>query len=160
MRLTRGHRPTPQPPRTTPGTPPPGPAGASSTNPVTWCGASAYTGLTNPVGPCVLRAGHDGPVHQDANGATWWPTPDPDSVDQAINVLANEIARQAVEGDGTGSMLGVLHTTVVGVAGGPSCTCGAQRFAGRTIHNTGCWWANSHEPLRALAARALTEQDS
>lgn len=26
--------------------------------------------------PCVLRAGHDGPVHQAANGAKWWPNPD------------------------------------------------------------------------------------
>jgi hypothetical protein len=41
--------------------------------PAAWCGAS-MTGLgADPIGPCVLRAGHDGPVHQAANGAKWWP---------------------------------------------------------------------------------------
>lgn len=25
-------------------------------------------------GPCVLRNGHDGPVHKDGNGKEWWPT--------------------------------------------------------------------------------------
>jgi hypothetical protein len=74
MRRFFGHRPTPEPPRTQPGPPPPGPAGASATNPTAWCGASAHTGFTHPVGPCVLRAGHDGPVHQAADGAKWWPT--------------------------------------------------------------------------------------
>jgi len=31
----------------------------------------------DPIGPCILRNGHDGPVHQAADGAKWWPT-DPD----------------------------------------------------------------------------------
>lgn len=45
----------------------------------TTCDASHDSGFTNPLGPCVLRAGHDGPLHQDANGATWllFPTPRP-----------------------------------------------------------------------------------
>ncbi|MFF8034893.1 hypothetical protein [Streptomyces sp. NPDC016626] len=48
------------------------------TPPRTTCDASA-SGLTGSLGPCILRARHDGPVHQDAHGATWWthrtPTP-------------------------------------------------------------------------------------
>ncbi|MFG2515988.1 hypothetical protein [Streptomyces sp. NPDC048584] len=43
----------------------------------TTCDASIDTGFTNPAGPCILRAGHDGPVHQDAAGATWWISPPP-----------------------------------------------------------------------------------
>lgn len=38
------------------------------------CDASVVvTGFTHPrfLGPCILRYGHDGPVHKDANGATW-----------------------------------------------------------------------------------------
>lgn len=42
--------------------------------PIAWCGASLDTGIGTPLGPCVLRHDHDGPVHQDAHGATWWPT--------------------------------------------------------------------------------------
>lgn len=74
MRLRRGRQPAPAEPRTAPRTPPPEPAGAFSAHPNTWCGASMHTGLSDPVGPCVLRAGHDGPVHQDTHGAKWWPT--------------------------------------------------------------------------------------
>ncbi|MFE9099891.1 hypothetical protein [Actinomadura geliboluensis] len=42
--------------------------------PTDTCGASARTGVGRPtpfIGPCVLRAHHDGPVHQDADGAQW-----------------------------------------------------------------------------------------
>ncbi|HEX5568540.1 MAG TPA: hypothetical protein VFY14_16720 [Streptomyces sp.] len=37
------------------------------------CGASAriQIGPMPYIGPCVLRHGHDGPVHQDAAGAQW-----------------------------------------------------------------------------------------
>ena len=38
------------------------------------CGASSRIGfhyLVPYFGPCVLRAGHDGPVHEDANGVQW-----------------------------------------------------------------------------------------
>lgn len=38
-----------------------------------WCGASAPGVGREPLGPCVLRHGHDGPVHQGADGAKWWP---------------------------------------------------------------------------------------
>ncbi len=41
------------------------------------CGASMYALGGDPVGPCILRASHDGPVHQDATGAKWWPHTDP-----------------------------------------------------------------------------------
>jgi hypothetical protein len=46
----------------------------------TTCGASRTNAL-GPLGPCVLRHRHDGPVHQDARGATWWTdrTPAPPS---------------------------------------------------------------------------------
>lgn len=39
------------------------------------CDASlSDTGFVSPLGPCILRHGHDGPVHKDASGSTWWPT--------------------------------------------------------------------------------------
>jgi hypothetical protein len=41
---------------------------------VAWCGASMRADFARAVphiGPCVLRAGHDGPVHQDADGRQW-----------------------------------------------------------------------------------------
>ena len=61
-RLTRtGYRITPDPGST------PMPA-----QPRTTCDASHDTGLADPLGPCILRAGHDGPVHRDTHGATWW----------------------------------------------------------------------------------------
>lgn len=40
--------------------------------PLAWCAASMSGIGGQPIGPCVLRAGHDGPVHQAANGARWW----------------------------------------------------------------------------------------
>lgn len=45
------------------------------------CDASLDSGFTNPLGPCVLRHRHDGPLHKDASGATWWAhhTPAPPS---------------------------------------------------------------------------------
>ncbi|WP_031514826.1 hypothetical protein [Streptomyces sp. NRRL F-5123] len=44
------------------------------------CDASLDTGFGQPMGPCVLRGHHDGPVHQDATGARWWnTTPDQQS---------------------------------------------------------------------------------
>jgi hypothetical protein len=42
--------------------------------PLTWCAASMPGVGGEPLGPCVLRAGHDGPVHQASTGARWWPT--------------------------------------------------------------------------------------
>lgn len=42
----------------------------------TTCDASHTAGLAGGhLGPCILRHGHDGPVHQDARGATWWTDP-------------------------------------------------------------------------------------
>lgn len=156
-----------------------------------------------PVGPCVLRHGHDGPVHQAANGATWWPTdvgPIP-GVRPAAEILADtDIAsgtvpeafraawrRHEMRGDKVPIRLigeddhtlspdsintDAIHpeppdghtiwVELLRLYGGPLpndppplCPCGAQRFASRIIHNTGCWWAQSREPLRDLADRAL-----
>lgn len=44
------------------------------------CDASHTTSIGS-LGPCVLRHRHDGPLHKDANGATWWAhhTPAPPS---------------------------------------------------------------------------------
>lgn len=42
-----------------------------TTSPIEWCGASTRGFGPMPLGPCVLRHGHDGPVHQDENGAQW-----------------------------------------------------------------------------------------
>ena len=44
--------------------------------PLAWCAASMPGVGGEPVGPCVLRAGHDGPVHQAASGAKWWDATD------------------------------------------------------------------------------------
>ncbi|MEC3993985.1 hypothetical protein VSR01_10690 [Actinacidiphila sp. DG2A-62] len=33
---------------------------------ITWCGASMPDAGGEPIGPCILRADHDGPVHQAA----------------------------------------------------------------------------------------------
>jgi hypothetical protein len=52
--------------------------------PLSWCGASMAGLGGDPIGPCILRAGHDGPVHQAANGAKWWPTTDPQAEDRAV----------------------------------------------------------------------------
>lgn len=49
--------------------------------PIAWCGASMPGYGGTPIGPCVLRAGHDGPVHQAADGAKWWPEQTLDIVD-------------------------------------------------------------------------------
>lgn len=40
------------------------------------CDASALGLFGRPVGPCVLRHQHDGPVHKDATGTTWSRIPD------------------------------------------------------------------------------------
>lgn len=37
------------------------------------CDASTRTEF-DAFGPCVLRQDHDGPVHRDTSGATWWRT--------------------------------------------------------------------------------------
>jgi hypothetical protein len=49
--------------------------------PIAWCGASMPGYGAEPIGPCVLRHGHDGPVHQAASGAKWWPEQTLDVVD-------------------------------------------------------------------------------
>lgn len=36
----------------------------------TTCDRSTRTEF-GAIGPCILRAGHDGPVHRDATGTTW-----------------------------------------------------------------------------------------
>ncbi len=44
----------------------------------TTCDASHTAGLAGgALGPCILRHGHDGPVHKDATGATWWAASSP-----------------------------------------------------------------------------------
>ncbi|OII63794.1 hypothetical protein BJP40_02630 [Streptomyces sp. CC53] len=40
------------------------------------CGASTIGFFGTPLGPCALRRGHAGPMHQAANGAAWWPRAD------------------------------------------------------------------------------------
>ncbi|MGA5486680.1 hypothetical protein ACPCK1_02765 [Streptomyces pseudogriseolus] len=43
----------------------------------TTCDASTAGLAGDTLGPCILRHGHDGPVHKDATGATWWPARHP-----------------------------------------------------------------------------------
>ncbi|MCM2427365.1 hypothetical protein [Streptomyces sp. RKAG337] len=43
---------------------------------VAGCDASMLGVNGKPIGPCVLRHDHAGPVHRAADGTTWWPTPD------------------------------------------------------------------------------------
>lgn len=62
------------------------------------CGAAGPWGDDHR---CNRPPEHDG-THESADGCQW-PT-----VDQAIDVLAEDIARRAVEGNGTGQKLGIL----------------------------------------------------
>lgn len=39
--------------------------------PFKMCSASAESAFGHPLGPCILRYQHDGPVHQDTEGASW-----------------------------------------------------------------------------------------
>lgn len=43
---------------------------------VATCDASMLGITGKPIGPCVLRHDHPGPVHRAADETTWWPTPD------------------------------------------------------------------------------------
>lgn len=48
------------------------------TTPRTTCDASHVYGRGPSAavfGPCILRHGHDGPLHRDAHGRTWWAAP-------------------------------------------------------------------------------------
>lgn len=42
-----------------------------TTSPIEWCGASTRGFGSVLIGPCVLRHGHDGPVHRDEVGVSW-----------------------------------------------------------------------------------------
>lgn len=140
---------------------------AATRPPIAWCGASTPDlGVGTPMGPCVLRHGHDGPVHQAASGAKWWP-------EQTLEVrdltpprrISTELADEAAA-DGAG-----LYEALMEMFGGllpphetaPLCWCGAQPFAGGVIHNPGCAWKNQRVPadpgpLREVAAQALGEE--
>lgn len=116
--------------------------------PLSWCGASETGVGAEPLGPCVLRAGHDGPVHQAANGARWWPVDElsPDTIDPEPPDVAG------------------IWDDLMRIYGGPLpagpprlCLCGAQRFAGRIVHNADCPWRHDPAPLRALASQTLDE---
>jgi hypothetical protein len=69
------------------------PAAATPQPPLTWCAASMPGLGGEPIGPCVLRAGHDGPVHQAADGARWWTAaePDPAPIDWATVPLTVKV---------------------------------------------------------------------
>lgn len=61
------------------------------TDHATLCGASAAD-AHDPLGPCILRAGHDGPVHLDAEG-TKWADPEPEPLADWERKLLDEEAR-------------------------------------------------------------------
>jgi hypothetical protein len=67
------------------------PAAATPQPPLTWCAASMPGLGGEPIGPCVLRADHDGPVHQAATGARWWPT------DDALITIPDTLTEQEAE---------------------------------------------------------------
>jgi hypothetical protein len=55
------------------------------------CGASTVGILADgmPLGPCMLRANHDGPLHQDADGCQWT-DPQPDQEGGPMPIKAPE----------------------------------------------------------------------
>lgn len=69
------------------------PAAATTQPPLTWCAASMRGVGGEPIGPCVLRAGHDGPVHQAADGARFWTAEEaaPEPVDWATVPLTVKV---------------------------------------------------------------------
>ncbi|RCH70498.1 hypothetical protein DT019_03135 [Streptomyces sp. SDr-06] len=60
------------------------------------CGASDLGAMRQPLGPCILRHQHDGPVHQDANGATWHRTGDTDPL-APFRALLDQATAAAVQ---------------------------------------------------------------
>lgn len=57
------------------------------------CCASIH-GVVGPIGPCILRHQHDGPVHKAADGTTWnLQQPEEALVDAELERLRAEVAR-------------------------------------------------------------------
>lgn len=161
------------------------PAAATPQPPLTWCGASMPGVGGEPIGPCVLRHGHDGPVHQASTGARWWLADGGTiTLPQTLSEQESEAFRAAwnrqqqrgdkvpvdavvplgpVRDEGFRPPEG-LYDRMIELFGGPLpedpprlCPCGAQRFAGRIVHNADCPWKNDPGPLRAVAEQALGE---
>lgn len=59
--------------------------GVSATSPSEWCAASTRGLGAMPSGPCVLRVGHDGPVHRDEGGVCWT-DPQPATVESRVSL--------------------------------------------------------------------------
>jgi hypothetical protein len=104
------------------------------------------------LGPCVLRAGHDGPMHQAANGAKWGPRldgivriPEPMTEEQvdAIRTAWNEHYGHAAAA-GFPSPFSVIETVVPPALRGPNCPRPP----------------NDPEPLRKLAEQAILDQQT
>lgn len=164
------------------------PAAATTQPPLTWCAASMPGAGGEPIGPCVLRAGHDGPIHQASTGAKWWPVDGGvTTVPETLSERESEAFRAAwnahqqrgdkvpvdavvplgpVRDEGFHPPAG-LYDRMIQLCGGPLpderprlCPCGAQRFAGRIVHNAGCPWKHDPAPLRAVAEQALTDTNT
>lgn len=47
------------------------------------CDASIPSIGSTPIGPCILRRDHGGPIHKAASGASWWLNTDPAAMARA-----------------------------------------------------------------------------
>jgi hypothetical protein len=91
----------------------------ANTTPVGTCDTSLAEGIAGPLGPCILRFEHDGPVHQDADGRRWstavsdapttTPYDDPRCVCGDPIVLSGDPARW-IHGPGAGTPALDAHT--------------------------------------------------
>jgi hypothetical protein len=68
-----------------------------ASNPTATCDASTLGAFDRPLGPCVLRYGHEGPVHRGPAGETWWLTAAvaeaPPAATEAPDADAEQLAR-------------------------------------------------------------------
>lgn len=75
----------------------------------TTCDASWLGPFEQPAGPCVLRHGHDGPVHQGANGAQWWLHTDAAADAREVVDACADLQRKVLERDQQLTAVRALH---------------------------------------------------
>ncbi|HET9382564.1 MAG TPA: hypothetical protein VFP69_17275 [Streptomyces sp.] len=80
------------------------------------CDASHATGI-GAVGPCVLHRDHDGPVHRDATGATWWQHPPRTRPSRAATAVLAALVPTCLTGTAAALAYGNWGWAVTGAAG-------------------------------------------